>query len=316
MLKYILVITLVMSVGFSGEIFSAEIKGGKVTKDVSILDLEKALNRISLETLNDLANDKEKRELYIKNVNAQKLLFERVKKEGFDKDPDVLQKIYREKQRIYLDALVDQEFKNSKQDFEELAKENYDAKPESYFFARKIKIAQIYILKSKADSKERLEKVKEALKSSKDPAVEFHELAREYADAKYKENQLYAGYYDKWLIEPQDHEKLPPPLVASFKLKKAGDISDVVETDKAYHIMKLMADSPRRPQEFADVKDDIIKGLRKTYWTNKHNKVLQSFMTKDEELQLNDELLKKQLDKALEERKASEKKTVAKDSVK
>ena len=182
-----------MSVGFSGEIFSAEIKAGKVTKDVSTLDLEKALNRINLKTLDVLANDKEKRELYIKNLNAQKLLFERVKKEGFDKDPDVLLEIYSQKLKIYIKALVDQEFKNSKQDFEELAKENYDANPESYSVARKIKIAQIYILKSKADSKERLEKVKEALKSSKNPASDFHELAREYADAKYREKSGLCG---------------------------------------------------------------------------------------------------------------------------
>ena len=111
-----------------------------------------------------------------------------------------------------------------------------------------------------------------------------------------EKNQVYAGYFDKWLIEPQDHKKLPPSLVASFKLKKVGEISDVVETDEAYQIMKLMADSPRRPQEFADVKDDIIKGLRKTYWANKQSEVLRSFTTKVEELQLNDELLKKQLE--------------------
>ncbi len=109
-----------------------------------------------------------------------------------------------------------------------------------------VKVAQIMIQSSKAmgdvslnASHKRADSVEAMLKSG----VPFDELVKKYSDDKYSVS-------DDGVLKPFGAGKMVMSFEnAAFALKKPGDISEPIQTDYGYHIIKLIAKIPLAPYD-------------------------------------------------------------------
>ena len=84
----------------------------------------------------------------------------------------------------------------------------------------------------------------------------FVELAKKLSeDELSKENGGQLGIIARGQLEAPLEE-------AAFKLEKVGDVTDVVESSRGMHIIRLDEKLPAGPKPLAEVKDEILKELR------------------------------------------------------
>lgn len=73
---------------------------------------------------------------------------------------------------------------------------------------------------------------------------------------------------DDFHVNMGDHkevgkDKLPPQVVKALLAMKPGRVSDVIQIDQAYTIVRLNAHSPARKQSFAEVRNGLTSELQK-----------------------------------------------------
>lgn len=182
--------------------------------------------------------------------------------------------------------------KNYKKDFEEKtkisdeeAKAYYD-KNKDEFYVDEVQASHILISTkdendkplSEAKKKEAKAKAEKILKQVKDGG-DFEKLAKENSACPSSEKGGDLGYFGKGEMVPEFDE-------VTFKLKE-GEISDIVETEFGYHIIKLV-DKKQETTPFKDVKDSIKQNLVK----DKFNKKVEEIV-KNSKIDKNEDLLEK-----------------------
>ena len=103
----------------------------------------------------------------------------------------------------------------------------------------------------KIEAEELLTTVNKAI----DEGKKFADLAKEYSEGPSKENGGSLGYFERGKM-------VPPFERACFDELKVGELSDLVESEFGYHIIKL-EDRKSQPQTFIEVKKEIEDKLVK-----------------------------------------------------
>jgi peptidyl-prolyl cis-trans isomerase C len=127
-----------------------------------------------------------------------------------------------------------------------------------------IKVEPSATEEEKAAAKEKAEKLLEQVKGGAD----FAELAKENSDCPSKSKGGDLGYFGKGQMVKEFED-------AAFGMQP-GDVSDVVETQFGYHIIKLTDHKKAGLTPFADVKEDIIENLKQ----NKQRQVFTEYIKK------------------------------------
>jgi peptidyl-prolyl cis-trans isomerase C len=94
---------------------------------------------------------------------------------------------------------------------------------------------------------------------------DFGMLAEKMSDDDYR---VMMGYH-----KPVDRAKLPPNVVQVLLKMQPGQVSDLIQVDQAYTIVRLVKHVPAGKLKFAEVKDSLQKELQ----TKKTNEVRASF---------------------------------------
>lgn len=280
--RILLILTLLLPVSVIADTSSskndASIAVG-VDQDIVLDDLSRRNERL----LSQLLGSDEDRISYMKEMFKNTGFERKVSESGVLNNPDVKLKVFLAQQDIYLNAVVESILVSKQEDYLALAKEQYESGKGEFVTARKIKIAQIFLDKSKSDVEERLKIVKERLEKSEDKAVEFHRLADEFSDNKSTAlNPEFAGTYEKWLIKPVDTSRLPGPLLAAFSLQNVGDISELVDAKRGYHYIKLMSNRPGTPVSFDEVKETLVNNIKKATIANEKRALIKSLSAPDD----------------------------------
>lgn len=146
---------------------------------------------------------------------------------------------------------------------EEDAKEYYDEHPELFEYPASYRAAHILwetidpvtggsIASSEAEEKrQEAEKVAELAKQED---ADFKALVREYSDDIRSKDR--GGEYT-FLAGQMD-----PMFERAALGLEPGEVSDLVETNFGYHVIKLIRIQPKRMESFEKVKDDIIERLK------------------------------------------------------
>jgi peptidyl-prolyl cis-trans isomerase C len=151
------------------------------------------------------------------------------------------------------------------------AKAYYDENPGYFKQAEQVRVSHIMLrVDSNAETsqKEKVRKQIEDVKKRIDAGEDFSALANSLSeDTSSKGNGGDIGYIYKGQT-PQSFEDV------AFSLEKGG-VSDVVETDAGYHLVKLTDRKEARTIGFEEAKSDIVSNLQ----TSKVNSLVEIYVT-------------------------------------
>lgn len=186
------------------------------------------------------------REILLESWVANEIIYQEAKKEGFLEKPEVQEKIEQFKKQLLTNAYM-QDVLTEVQFVSDLeARSHFEKYRDDYNSI--VEVSHI-----STDSKELAEEILSKLKKGQS----FVKLAEEYStDTESANNKGYLGSFRRG-------ELAAYPLFeeAVFKLRKPGEISDVVETEFNYDIIKLHS-RKKDPVSYEDVSQSIMRELR------------------------------------------------------
>lgn len=148
------------------------------------------------------------------------------------------------------------------QSIEGIAKEIYDASPEDFQSEEQLKAAHILILVKKENTPEEKEnkrlKIQNILKEIKD-GLDFAEAAKKYSD------DLGSGSKGGVLDYFTRGKMVPAFEEAVFALKNMKQISEIIETQFGFHIIKLLDKKEAGLIPFSEVKKELIQKEKAKY---------------------------------------------------
>lgn len=184
-----------------------------------------------------------------------------------DKQKIVQWKIKKAKTRILASQLIKQYRKKIvlPENIELLAKEYYDAHPEEYLIEEKVKVAHILISTrdakdSKADKLKLLQKIVVQIKEGK---LTFEEAAKKYSDdtGSAKSGGIINYFTRGKMVKPFEE--------VAFNLKNNNDLSDIIESQFGYHIIKLIDHMAASTHPYNEVKEQLIRKEESKYIKSK-----------------------------------------------
>ena len=226
---------------------------------VTLADIDAFAQRIPVDKRPGFFNSPTRIEGVITNLLLQKQLAAEARKAGIKPDPkpqgaegaDVSDEAALAKarmERFRADLKIP--------DLGELAQEEYVAHKEDYVVPGKLTVRHVLIStrsRSEADARTLADTVEQEAKAHPD---RFDALIEKYSDDPAKATSHGV------LEQVGEKGKYVAAFVRAAKaLAKPGDISPVVGTPFALHVIQLVERTPDRQQSFDEVKDDILKRL-------------------------------------------------------
>jgi parvulin-like peptidyl-prolyl isomerase len=147
----------------------------------------------------------------------------------------------------------------------------YDKNPAQFEYPESFAFQTITILPpakaTPAQLQEGRKRADDALKQAKATKndEDFGMLAEKMSDDDYR---VMMGYH-----KPVDRAKLPPVVVQALLKMQPGQVSDIIQVEQAYTILRLVKHVPAGKMKFDDVKESLQKDLQK----KKVNEVRASF---------------------------------------
>ena len=206
-----------------------------------------------------LEDDEALRELVL-DIHSNRVLWRAAEEAGLADRPDVAARLARGRQAVLVDALMAAAVEDIQYpEFEQLARQRYDADPQAYRFPERRMAAHILIRASRSCGQcASAERVLERLRAGE----EFSKIAAELSDDRASAQN--GGLIDKW-VKPDGRVFIPAFEDALFALNEAGDISEPVRTRFGTHIIRLAGREKGRQPTFEEVKPSIIDRLRREY---------------------------------------------------
>jgi hypothetical protein len=274
-----------------------------VADTVSVAVVEQNLKSLGTPYLYELLDEPEKRAEYVGSLYSNQLLEKTIVDEGLDQDQQLLQALFIARKRVLLDALIANAFEEIDEDLEALAKERYAANPDQFKQRKKIKVALIMVLKypgMEDQARSEIEEIAAELNADPENDSLFYELAKEHSDDQMADQ---GGVNKKWLVAPVDLENRTPVQQAAFALETRGQMTEIIESEYGFSIVRLMDVTPERQLSFAEVKKDIIDRIMAELKYLKQAEVMQTLKAPDD-LVIDDELIEQLISENLEGRAA------------
>ena len=219
---------------------------GKVS--VTTTDLQGDALRIPLESRKGTLSKPDNVLQLANNLVIRRALASEAEAAGLASDPAVLAAIRIARDRVLSDALfarMDTANKAKPEIIEALALTTYKSNPSRFEAPEETSARHILIRREEADAQSKAEQILAELKAGADFANVAKEKSQDPGSAA-KGGEL--GYFPAGRM-------VPPFEAAVRKLQKPGDISDIVETQFGYHIIKLEGRRPAGVRPFDQVKD-------------------------------------------------------------
>ncbi len=216
---------------------------------------------------------------FLNALVQQKLMVQKAKKMGLDKDEEVQKKIEALMQevtkRVLVEALVEREVLDKVVVTNKEAKKYYDKNKKEFQEKEKVRARHILVA-----TEEEAKKICQELEKGTD----FAKLAEEKSsDQKTAKQGGDLNYFGRGRMTPE-FEKV------AFNLK-VGEVSDIVKTQFGYHIIKLEDKKEASTKEFYEVSDDIKKKLLSGKQREEYQKWL-SKIKKKAKIKINEDFFK------------------------
>lgn len=174
--------------------------------------------------------------------------------------------------QVQLDHIVAQE---KQPDYEAVAREQWQAHPESYQAPEAVHARHVLIAAGdKRDDAAALARAEEVLAKAR-AGTDFGALAKEYSDdPSAAQNGGDLGFFQRGrMVKPFEE--------AAFALTTQGELAGPVKTQFGYHIIRFEARRPAGVQPFEEVKDSLIATRKGEFRTRIVNREIERIGTLD-----------------------------------
>lgn len=278
MSKFIFILSITITLLFSGPIFAEQNKTDKEKVLASINKKTitlKDFNRTISELPQNMAERAKRNKLDFLNYLVRKeLLYQEGIKKKIDQNPEVAQKVEQFKHELIIQEFLSSYLNKVKPVTDKEVKEFYE-KNKALFQTKEEITASHILLKTEKDAKGVLEE----LKKGKD----FHELAKKRSTGPSASKGGRLGSFSRGTMVPEFEE-------VAFKLKK-GEISPVVKTPFGYHIILVTDRTDPQELDFAQVKEKIKNQLKYEREQKALNELVDN-LVKDAKIEINEENLR------------------------
>lgn len=230
------------------------------------------MSKVKTELLKDLVNrellyqDSQKKGIQIKKQDVEK---EIASLKGRYSDPKQYEAILKnmnmtedqlKKQfarRASIRTLIDQEITSNIEVTEKAAKDFYDSNPGYFEHPEQVRASHILIKvasdasdQEKAQARKKIKNIKKKIDAGED----FSEMAKKHSEGPSNVRGGDLGYFSKGKMVPPFEQK-------AFSMKK-NEVSDIVETQFGYHLIKVLDHKDAGKAGFEEVDDKIKANLR------------------------------------------------------
>jgi peptidyl-prolyl cis-trans isomerase C len=193
---------------------------------ISMGEFQQMLERQPLEGKMKLLSQKGTRDFLENYVIPREVLYQEAKKNGLDKNKEIVAKIEDARRAILIDALLEEVLRKKGEVSEEEIQRYYKENPTLFTEPQEVRVRHIVV-----NTEPALKEVVTRLSKGES----FEKLASAYNIGHFKEDGGNLGYIRRG--------QLAPPFAqfeeAAFSLRKRGEISEVVSTPYGYHIIRL-----------------------------------------------------------------------------
>ena len=209
-------------------------------------------------------NTPERKEELITKIIEGELIARKAVMDGALEDPILLSQVKNTIARYYSGTKMKLQIEEAIKVTEDDMKKYYEEKKETFNTPEKVKASHILIKTGENRDKEAAKKLAgqvaaEARKSAKDMGS-FAKLAEKYSeDEGSKKRGGDLGYFER----TEEGGKMVKEFSdGAFALKEVGDISDPVESEFGFHVIKLTGKREKIEKTFEDVKNSIENTLK------------------------------------------------------
>ena len=235
--------------------------GGDI--EVEPVDIDALLADGPAKAQKDVLKNKPQMLLLLRQIYLMRALAAEAEKQGLAEDALIQAKLRRQRERLLYLERLQQLDEQPLPDFAQAAKEQYLGNSDTYTIPEKVKAQHILIATTdrmpKYHPKEEALELARKVKAEVDTGRSFDDLVAEFSeDVVTKKNKGSLGFFTQGsMVDPVDK--------AVFAMHEPGQVSDIVESQFGYHIIKLNNRYPARKQSFEQVKDDIMERLKKDF---------------------------------------------------
>ena len=206
--------------------------------------------------------DGERTALLVDGMLLNNQLVAMAKAAGMDQEPAIKEEI-----QVFIEDLLARKYMSrhldsvADPDFEALTRERYKISKADYVLPPKRDVRHILIMtarRSPEDAKKKANEVYALLKQGKD----FDEVLKEHSEDPAKS-------LNGWVRDVVPSKFDPAFVKATWGLKKEGDISEPVESQFGYHIIRLEKETPKHQRSYEEVHDELLSSLKTEYATSK-----------------------------------------------
>lgn len=223
---------------------------------VDALDVEAAMLRIPPEKRGDFRTNYDRVAGIVDNVFVTRTFAQRARAEGLDKDPLVMRRV----QQIQEDFLANEYLKNLQKEalsanLEQRARELYIADKDRYVAPETVHVQHILIgpkWRTHEMAKARADEALAKIKAGED----FLAVAAAYSDD--PEKAVNKG--DLGFKQPAGF--VPPVRDAIAKMTRKGEVSEPIESEYGYHIIKFLQREPPKLVPFEAVQKGLVANER------------------------------------------------------
>ena len=185
------------------------------------------------------------------------------------------------KKNIILQKFVQENYVNKTEVSDEDTLKYYEANKTKFISGEEVRASHILL---KKEDKELAMEIHEKLVNNAD--ANFAEYAKAHSECPSREKGGDLGSFGRGKMVAEFDK-------AAFELQK-DEISDLVETQFGYHIIKITEKSVGGLKKFEEVKDTLKENIRNTVVNNNLSKLAQNLKAKAT-VEVNDELVKKRI---------------------
>lgn len=158
---------------------------------------------------------------------------------------------------IAINSLVETQVTDKIVISEKKSKDFYDSNPQFFKQGEQVKASHILIKvapdaneSQKAEARKKIETIQKKINSGED----FGALAREFSEGPSRERSGDLGYFGRGqMVKSFD--------AVAFELKP-GQVSEIVETQFGYHLIKVYEKKPAKTMAYSEVKEQINQHLK------------------------------------------------------